>query len=1070
MLKKILPVGCGLVLILLIAVTVSVVKKATNKTPAISNANTVYVSYGDLNVTNDRLYTTMKNKYGVTELLNMVDEQLFKDEVAKVDVTNEDYLKYVNNQIFSADSFDDVKDEKTATKSWTDVINSLRLTGLLTRAEANAADVKDLNCKAWTVVKDYYKLSYARNEWAKKAYLEKYFADREDGKWFDETNAENSTSSIEKYYQNNYKGSVVAFFVPFTSAASALAMMEKYGINTNSSVLTEKGWVSSAYDYNAKENVEEEDFLTYDQVFEAFVKMYNEVYAYQNNGNDVIKTTDYEKVLNQAITANIVKSAIADALGKTYGASVVLPTTVQVGEETAKVTWSFAESNYGAFDAATSTLSGKFDSDNDVELKVTYVVEFKDATSNGSVEVTLDKDKETSTVTIDPQDPFYTYAFTSEFLAAQKDSKFNKFEWTSAEAEEVNSTLANYFCVDGKLTIAENAKDLYKSYTLEAVKIGNYYYLMIKLSETKAPELFEKNADDKNKKDDEGNYIVANKELYDEIVEKMKEELLTDNNINRMIYELRQKHNVKIFDAYIEAIYEYEYTQFFETTLKLNDYTKYKTTKKNQKSTIVSYQTEAGNKKSVVKYTANDLYGRLEPKYASSVAATMIENYNLIVNQDFNNIFNPYNGKVYDKTSYKALLNSEINTLRKNFESGYFTYSYLSYYGFTPNFPAKYGWSKFIKDYFTAYNDEELLTTSAYGGTIYTDALAAYTDSLYGYEEILAEMEKALAKDYSVATINLIVSVDWDYNANDSDSDGASKLLLEKDNWTEEQKTLAVELCKLMYEVANQTNGASLSDQMTALVALYKEAEYTYNAEAWNENRELNTSIYEYNYFGKYKLAGLNVKFETAATYTGASSIYEEYADVCRDLFKKASELDLLDTTFDVPMLCSEPFTTDYGYHMIAITTASTLKGLPTEEEVMIYRAQALVDAAKEAVDAAKKNIDTYKASGYNIKGYEAALDLANAKLEKYTAELETVLAKYGHEKDYTLDEDASARIKAYYTAAESAIEGGTLLTKAYVKEMNTQLANYKFVNEDAKAKFADFLVLLAEECERQDA
>ena len=50
LLKRIAPVGVGILLILLITVTVSLVKNANDRTPAINNADDVYVSYDKLEV------------------------------------------------------------------------------------------------------------------------------------------------------------------------------------------------------------------------------------------------------------------------------------------------------------------------------------------------------------------------------------------------------------------------------------------------------------------------------------------------------------------------------------------------------------------------------------------------------------------------------------------------------------------------------------------------------------------------------------------------------------------------------------------------------------------------------------------------------------------------------------------------------------------------------------------------------------------------------------------------------------------------------------------------------------
>ena len=65
LLKRIAPVGVGILLVLVITVTVSLVKSSNDRTPAINNANDVYASYGDLKITNEKLYTLMKNQYGL---------------------------------------------------------------------------------------------------------------------------------------------------------------------------------------------------------------------------------------------------------------------------------------------------------------------------------------------------------------------------------------------------------------------------------------------------------------------------------------------------------------------------------------------------------------------------------------------------------------------------------------------------------------------------------------------------------------------------------------------------------------------------------------------------------------------------------------------------------------------------------------------------------------------------------------------------------------------------------------------------------------------------------------------
>ena len=1080
LLKRIAPVGVGILLILLITVTVSLVKNANDRTPAINNADGVYASYGDLTITNEKLYTLMKNQYGLADVLNLIDGELFKDEVEKIDVNDEKFVSFIKEQIFQVEDMSEL-DAEEAQEKWDEVIDSLRITGLLTKTEAQDNDYTKEDSKVWEVVKNYYKLSYAREEWAKAEYLKKYLENREDGNMFDMTKEENSTTSIEKYFEENYTGKVTGLFVPFTSEAAALAMMEKYGINTLDSVLgANDGWVSSTYDYYTKPEVEDEDMLTYLQVCEAFFKMYNEVYAYLNEGKDVITENSYEAVLKEANTVQAVILAIQKQLEKnTYGVEVTLPKVAYVdGQDEATLTWSVANEKYGKIEE--NVLKGDFTTtdDGDLDIKLNFEVEFKNEKSSGSITITLKGTKNAETdkyesaedavITVDEVtvSPFYTYKLKDELL----NNENFKFSWTEAEATEVNATLANYLSVDSSnLTISTKPSEAYKSYTTEPVKIGNYYYLILKLEDFEQTDLFEKTADDENKKDDNGNYIIADQALYDEIVAKMTEELLTDNAINEMLYEKRYDHNVKFYDSYLEALYEYEYKYFYETTLSSTDYNEFKKTKKNKKDVIVTFQTEAGNKKSVQEIKAQKLFEDLEKKYAESSVATLVENYILITDTTLNSIYNPYTDTIINETSYKNLMNSEIQTLRKNFESDYFTYSYLSYYGFTPNFPAEYGWKKFIKDYFVVDSDQELLTASTYGGSIYADALEAYLDNLTTFDKINEAMKEAYDEWYSVSVVNLIVSIDTNYDNNDSAENSAEILLKEKDNWTEDQIKLAKELADFMYEVANQTNGTSLSDQMNSLVTLYKEAAYEYNETTWNENKANNTSIYDYNYFGKYKLQGLNVKFETANTYDSSSSIMEPFADECEKMWKQVEELGLLGKSLDAPLIGGEAFATDYGYHKIAVLSADEKVELPNEEEVKLYRALALYNAVVEEIATVDKNIETYKESGYNISTYEAEKAYLETKLAKYEKALKDLLGDEFTE-EYELDEEVQEKIDQWYTNAESEIEGGTLLTRSYIAKLTEVKNDITFTNSNGLARFEEFLELLLAQCDKTDA
>lgn len=1090
MLKKMLPVAVGLVLIILIALTVSGVKKATNRTPAVEDAKEVYAKYGDYEITKDRIYTLMKNNYGVSETLNWVDEQLYADEIKAINVSDEAYVSYVKNAVFGNDDFASMtNDEKEAAqKAWDDVLSSLQISNILTKADAadNAYDHE--TSKAWETVKDYYKIQYAREQYARKAYLENYYAnsDYTEEKPFAMTNAEDSTNSIEAYFKANYSDKVIALFVPFSSEKAAKDMMKEAGINVDSNVLgANDGWIKASYDYYTKAEIEDADKMSYQDVVKAFFAMYNKVNAYLNGGADIITAADYQETVAAKQTAYLVASAIDDAIkAGHFGRTLQLPTEITVNGETEKATieWTTTSENYADINSE-HVVSGKFEngdkvseSENQytVDVVLNYTITFKGekVVKSATIEMTAELVSEatyatpaegtwTAEIAVANVEPFKTIEFTEAFLAKEFD--YCNFIWDGKKCDEVNEALCESLIGDSAtLKIDDDPAKVYTSYTVTPISAGNYYFLVLKLGDIKGEELFVKDEDGNNAKDANGNYQIASQAIYDEIVAKKLEELVDENAISEMIYENRYNHGIKLFDSYIEAMYEYEYNNFYETTLSKSEYNKFEKSKKTKKAVVASIQLEAGKKKSAVELTAEDLFGKMEAKYATNYVTSLIDNYILISNKVYNDIYNPFTKETYNKEALKNLTQSEIATLKKNFEADYFTYSYLSYYGFTPNFPAKYGWAKFIKDYFVAFDDYELLTVSTYGGSIYSNAISKLTKDL-DLDLIMTEMQNNSNDWFATTVYNLLITLDFNYDADDANENNSANIIAEKDHWTPELDALAAELAAFLYKVAPQTGAASLNDQMNALVTLYKEAAYDYNEADFNAALTANTSIYDFNYFGKYKLQGLSIKWESAQNYDASSSIVDEFKEECVKLWNKADQLGLMDKTFDAPLLSDMVFT-DYGWHMIACTGATAKVALPTIDEVKAYRAITKLSEAKEALETAKTNVETYSANGYNVASYQAAQKAAEDELAKAEAEVKAL----GLELDYKLDEDAQKRIDTWYTAAEKTVDGGTLVTRYYLNTIDTNklTINSKVVTKDM---YANYLELVIAECDKAD-
>ena len=1040
--KRIAPVALALILVVIIAIVVTSAKGCSNKTPKIDKSDDVYLTLGDMKVTNDRLYTYMKQSYGVDELLRLVDSKIYEEKVNEVSVksTSLDELsgldKYIMESVFKKvlTSTDEEGVKKANQEKWDDLINSLLMNNLMKSVDEAAKDAYKLDSSVWTVVRKYYALQYARREAAKEAYKAELKASREkDGKdgYFDE-------DKFKKYYEENYSDNVIGLFIPFTSEEAALKAMSSVGINTNRVVLGKDGWVKASYDYNNSNDttIPASEFLSSTEVFDKFFELYNLVYKYlgkQISSDDYTETISKEKTLSKINAA--IKSVLEDH--KTVKGNVVLPLEVKLNglSDVATITWSVAENSnlVLAEDGKTLVYTSPVGKDGkdakNVKVTVTATVKYNDldeskSTFEFTVEPSTEPD-EVTTLTVGDVDPFYTYSFTKEKLD-ELEEKGVKLVWSTKELSDINSSLSSILKVDSTTyPLSDDASKFYKTYTIKPQKCGDYYVLAIKWGKQVI--------NDYNDAD-----------IKAEIEEKLLEAELTDNNISKMIYQKRQEANLQIFDRYLEAIYDYRYTYFYETTLKLTDYDKYVDSKKKE-STVVARFTV--NKKDV-EITAETLFEELKDKYAVSTTVDLINQYR-IISSKFNTIYNSYTNDVKDSKTFRDLLENEIGGFRKNFELNYFTYSYLSYYGFTPNFPAKYGWNNFKHDYFGSYSDEELLTNANFGGSIYTKALTDYTESLYTtagegtWEEtdVYKKMKEAQEKWYGLKVVNLMVYVDNDFDSEvDTQSD---KHTIDDDNyefetstWTDEQRALVDELLTKVLELADSTDKSGIYNQINEIVTNYKNAGFE---EPLSAPTELDT-IYTYNYWAKFKKAGLMLKVESAQDYSNTSSLAEEFLSELETMYKDIKEAGY-EGTFDVPYISKNTTETTYGYHKIIALGVTDISKLPSEEDVLIYN---LVQKASNNVNATV----TYKKEIYN----EAVKTLK----DKYDIE---------YKSGYTLDTNIKSRIDTWYTNAVTELSGSDVLSAKFIEYLKDNKGSIVVSGDSAEFnRILDIIIKVSEE------
>lgn len=1014
--KRTIPVAIALLLIAVIAIIVMSVKNCGNKTPQLKNSDETYIEIGDLKVSKDRLYTYMKQQYGMSELLRLIDNQLYAKEMDAVN--QEDLDKYIIENVFTSKSLNADEDKqaiKDANKEdFEKVIDSLLMNNLLKKEDVNE-DPYVTDSKVWEVLRKYYKLQYARREWAKTAYVNKLKEDAKDDGDKHTYSDIFKDEDMETYFEDNYSGTVYGFFIPFTSEAAALKAMNRAGINTNSTVLAENGWVKSSYDYNSAK-ISDADYLTPTEVYTAFISMYNEVYNGQGREIDptvYAEKISYTKTLSKVVSAVTLASEINV---KDVKGDFVLPLEVEVvGYEKATIKWSFAEETTCLTigeDGKVTYTSPEADTTVTLNAEITFT---QNNTKTVSYELKVKKAEtkaEEVTWTVAPVEPFM------EFDESVLEGQDVDYVWTTAKLKEINSTLSTYMKQDSTyLKIEDSVDSFYKSYTVKPISCGNYYFLMIKFKQTVGDNISDVQAEVEQKKIDE---------LFSS----------NDNNINRMIYQRRHDAGLEIYDRYIEAVYDYQYTYFFETTLKLTDYDKYQDSKKKEESVVAKFKVD-GEEQTI---TADTLYEELSDKYGVSISVDLISQYRLISNEQFNTIYNPYTGKIIDKDSYRELLKSEIGNFRKNFEIGYFTYSYLSYYGFIPNFPASYGWSNFKKDYFGAYSDEELLTNSNFGGSVYTEALKAYKETLYtdakaGEEDnwentdVYKQMKKSYDEWYGLNVVNLIVGIDTNYDGTmdqQSNKDENTNTFVTT-TWSNEQKELAKELIELIKVLLPQTSKSAVYDKLNEIMTVYNEADLVDDGPATADS-----TIYNHNYFAKFKKAGLVLKLESAADYNNSSSLVEEFLTELEKMYKEA-KANGEEGTFEVAY-ASDPVETMYGFHLIYALNIGENTELPTFDEIITY------NLVQRASNYANSTV------GYKVKYYEEAVKALKERGIEYTS-------------DYEMDEDVTKRITAWYTPAVSEVTGDKVLSKDLIDYLEANKANIKANNQAEFNRLLDIII-----------
>ncbi len=909
--KVLLPVIIALVLIIVTCGVIVIIDRPV-ESAKVNNPNDAFLEIGDLTITNQEMYEALRASGGISNFTFTVDKVILNNIV----VTQEDILEAKNEAIYGSEiknmeeSLEELKEELAELPAGEKYDKKQKeITELeeeIAEAKSDAERSFDFNIKSLGYDTEeeqnaYFTVLAKRKVYAKQAYAEYIknndFTDKQYVEAYKALDADKYVSSsyvIPVIFQssnqgNNYLKELFDINTGALSTGWKVAKTEEEKVNIqsqieakNTEITTLKAQLATVTDETEKANLEKdlknaEDALA---VLEADLKADNAL-------------SDYEIALAFVELYNIINAYYLGGNVNDYFE------TVTVGEETQTV------------------------------LKDEYKLLVKD------VHYTVDTENQ-------------KVEFNHEALVKLAEENENcKFVFTEAEAKSILSTSVT---TDLVANVDKDPEKANQTYTYTPTKSGaSLYYVAYKYGSYTAPEKddFTKLADEiaalqKELKDAENAEKQAELDTKLAELNKMRDELrpgLIEDNFNeneqtRLLVELRQKHEVKIYDRFLNASYKAAYEYLYATTLKWKEgtYATYNGDGIKHKELAFSFKDLDGN---VVEYTAQKFFEDLKALYAHQAASTMVGDYAFLSNSEYNKIYNPYTGKIYNRTLYKGLLESDYSTIYTELYNGVVNsvqaYKFAFEQGLfaTNGFDKEYGWKSFLRDYLLAKDEKELA-----GNLALDDAEEVYTLSQIKYEEVLAEMQKIYDAYYSVKGLNLIITVDYNYDANpdayELEEGGVQEY------WTEYQISLVEELAEAIYNAREDITGDSyntLEKKLTEVAKRYNEA--TYTDATW----------------GKYIKAGLRVKVETAADYKSSASLVQEFHDQMAKYYKEIeanSEYTLgawTDAQKEAGILFADVFSTSYGFHRVTILNAS--------ERIYVDKDKSL--------DLTKLTLDTYK-------------------------------------------------------------------------------------------------------------
>lgn len=304
--KRAIRLALPLIISLLVIVSIGIVATLLSREkpdPTVSNPNEAFVTIGDYSVTNGTVYRNLKVNYGLFELQNLIDRELLKDYLAQVD--DDAVQARIDKAMYDNTS------EKTMTKQQVaERKNSLTADEKAQVEEAFNDSQYLIGRRTPEDIWAYYELEEAKRVYA----LEKY---REEIAKYEQEASEKqkkevsffTDTQIENFFKAYYKPDVKALVVYFNSEAEALDAMKSVGVQKHS---TGSRWIKFDPEKPTDNSSSELDIDDFNEILDAFVKLYNKVNCYYDPvANKPIKEDDIDwdnhNILNTAEANPFVK-------------------------------------------------------------------------------------------------------------------------------------------------------------------------------------------------------------------------------------------------------------------------------------------------------------------------------------------------------------------------------------------------------------------------------------------------------------------------------------------------------------------------------------------------------------------------------------------------------------------------------------------------------------------------------------------------------------------------------------------------------------------------------------------